>query len=78
MGRALRRLPGVVAARLLVRLLRAVPTTAPTDNEVPDVDVHVCRVTGVIVRAQGLDEIAFGSADGQVDDVDLVTPLRAQ
>ena len=42
------------------------------------VDVHVCRVTGVIVRAQGLDEIAFGSADGQVDDVDLVTPLRAQ
>jgi hypothetical protein len=32
---------GVVAARLLVRLLRAVPTTAPTDNEVPDVDVHV-------------------------------------
>jgi hypothetical protein len=32
---------GVVGARLLVRLLRAVPTTAPTDNEVPDVDVHV-------------------------------------
>jgi hypothetical protein len=32
---------GVLGARLLVRLLRAVPTTAPTDNEVPDVDVHV-------------------------------------
>jgi hypothetical protein len=32
---------GVVGARLLVRLLRAVPTTAPTDNEVPDVGVHV-------------------------------------
>jgi hypothetical protein len=32
---------GVVGARLLVRLLRALPTTAPTDHEVPDVDVHV-------------------------------------
>jgi hypothetical protein len=32
---------GVLGARLLVRLLRAVPTTTPTDNEVPDVDVHV-------------------------------------
>jgi hypothetical protein len=32
---------GVLGARLLVRLLRAVPTTAPTDNEVPDVGVHV-------------------------------------
>jgi hypothetical protein len=32
---------GVLGARLLVRLLRAVPTTTPTDNEVPDVGVHV-------------------------------------
>jgi hypothetical protein len=32
---------GVVGARLLVRLLRALPMTAPTDHEVPDVGVHV-------------------------------------
>ncbi len=32
---------GVLGARLLLRLLRAVPTSAPTaDSEVPDVDVH--------------------------------------
>ena len=32
---------GVVGARLLCRLLRAVPSTAPSpDEEAPDVDVH--------------------------------------
>jgi hypothetical protein len=31
---------GVVGARLLARLLRALPTTAPATNEVPDVPAH--------------------------------------
>jgi hypothetical protein len=32
---------GVIGAGLLVRLLRAVPATAPAPEEVPDVDVAV-------------------------------------
>ena len=53
------------------------PEAGALDHDV-DVGVEIRGVAGVVVRAEGFDEIALGALGRQVDDVHLIAPLHAQ